>query len=128
MARRNTRIDANSIAVIDRITRDLLAQLELQAQVASVLLEQATNEQRGSFLERLADVRGRLVRLRAQTLGRSTPTLVTVRPASEVPDTPSTTKSPGMEAVDLEIDMSRGKVIDLRHKVIRHDPNRGTFE
>ena len=98
MATRNTRIDANSIAVIDRITRDLLAQLELQAQVASVLLEQATNEQRGSFLERLADVRGRLVRLRAQTLGRSTPTLVTVRPASEVPDTPSTTKSLGMEA------------------------------
>ena len=79
MAAKDAPADANSTAVIDRITRDLLAQLELQAQVALVLLERAPEEQRGPFFERLANVRGSLVRLRTQLLGRRSPTLVTKR-------------------------------------------------
>ena len=76
MAAKTTSFDATSIAAIDRITRDLLAQVELQSRMALVLLERSSEEQRGSLMERLAEVRGRLVRLRSQLVGRSTPTLV----------------------------------------------------
>jgi hypothetical protein len=77
MAAIDTRVDVSTTAVIDRVTQALLAQLELQTQVALVLLERAPEEKRGPFLERLANVRGRLVRLRTQLLGRSPPTLIT---------------------------------------------------
>jgi len=77
VAAKTTSFDANSIAAIDRITLDLLAQVEFQSRVALVLLERSSDEQRRSLMERLAEVRGRLVRLRSRLVGRSTPTLVT---------------------------------------------------
>jgi hypothetical protein len=77
MAAKTTSVDANSIAAIDRITRDLLTQVECQSRMALVLLERASVEQRGPLMERLSEVRGRLVRLRTQLVGRCTPTLVT---------------------------------------------------
>jgi hypothetical protein len=79
MIAKDTCSEASTTAVIDRITRDLLAQLEFQTQVALVLLERAPEEQRGPFLERLADVRGRLMRLRTQFLGHSKPALIAQR-------------------------------------------------
>jgi hypothetical protein len=71
--------DANIAARIDRITRDLLAQLELQTQVVLNLLEQAPTGKREALLERLAELRGQLVRLRAGVLGPDKPKLVLVR-------------------------------------------------
>ncbi len=69
-------LDHDSAAIIDRITRTLLEQLQLQAQAALVLLEQAPAEQRDALLARIAETRGRLVRLRAAVLGRAAPALV----------------------------------------------------
>lgn len=70
------RTSANIADKIDRITRDLLAQLELQTQVVLNLLQRAPEAERAMLLERLADLRGRLVRLRAETLGERKPELV----------------------------------------------------
>lgn len=78
MAVNDTRVDANSAAVIDRVTRDLLAQLELQTQVVLNLLERAPEAQRQAHLERLADLRGRLVKVRKEMLGSDKPKLVSV--------------------------------------------------
>ncbi len=75
------RTDASTAARIDRLTRDLLAQLELQRQVVLNLLEQAPTSQREAVLERLAELRGRLVRLRANVLGATKPQLVLARPS-----------------------------------------------
>jgi hypothetical protein len=71
--------DAATAARIDRLTRDLLAQLELQTHVVLNLLEQAPDSQRESLLARLAELRGRLVRLRASVLGHGKPQLVLAR-------------------------------------------------
>lgn len=71
--------DAATVARIDRLTRDLLSQLELQTQVVLNLLERAPTGQRESLLERLAELRGRLVRLRAEVLGTGRPQLVLAR-------------------------------------------------
>jgi hypothetical protein len=79
MAAQNTCIDANSIAIIDRISRDLLAQLELQTQMVLILLERAPDNERGRFLAEIAELRGRIVRVRTRLLGRSAPKLVTKR-------------------------------------------------
>jgi hypothetical protein len=73
------RTSANTADKIDRITRDLLAQLELQTQVVLNLLERGPEAEREMLLERLADLRGRLVRLRTETLGERKPELVRVR-------------------------------------------------
>jgi hypothetical protein len=73
------RTDAATAARIDRITRDLLAQLELQTQVVLNLLERTPGGQREVLLAQLADLRGRLVRVRAEVLGASKPTLVLAR-------------------------------------------------
>jgi AcrR family transcriptional regulator len=73
------RTDPITAAKIDRITRDLLAQLELQTQVVLHLLEHAESAQREALLERLGELRGRLVRLRANVLGASKPQLVLAR-------------------------------------------------
>lgn len=72
------RTSANTADKIDRITRDLLAQLELQTQVVLNLLERGPEAEREMLLERLADLRGRLVRLRTETLGERKPELVRV--------------------------------------------------
>ena len=69
---------ATTAEKIDRITRDLLAQLELQTQVVLNLLQRAPEAQREALLERLADLRGRLVRLRAEVLGERKLELVRV--------------------------------------------------
>ena len=71
--------DSGTLARIDRITRDLLSQLELQTQVVLNLLERAPGGQRESLLDRLAELRGRLVRLRAEVLGAGKPQLVLAR-------------------------------------------------
>ena len=76
MATEPSLTSATTAEKVDRITRDLLAELELQTQVALTLLERAPETQREAFLERVADVRGRLVRLRAVVLGRTEPKLV----------------------------------------------------
>jgi hypothetical protein len=73
------RPDAATAARIDRLTRDLLAQLELQTQVVLNLLERAPTSQREALLERLAELRGRLVRLRANVLGAGKPQLELAR-------------------------------------------------
>lgn len=75
----NELADPTIIARIDRITRDLLAQLELQTQVVLNLLECAPDNQRETLLEKLAELRGRLVRLRASVLGAAKPQLVLAR-------------------------------------------------
>lgn len=69
--------------LIDRITRSLLEQLELQARAAQNLLEQAPPERREALLAELAETRGRLVRLRRGMLGRTAPTLVPAAAASK---------------------------------------------
>jgi hypothetical protein len=73
------RPDAATAARIERLTRDLLAQLELQTQVVLNLLESAPTSQREALLERLAELRGRLVRLRANVLGAGKPQIVLAR-------------------------------------------------
>lgn len=60
-------------AKIDRITSGMLRQLDLQTRVASTLLAHAPEEERDEMLARIADVRGRLVRLRAGVLGAGAP-------------------------------------------------------
>ena len=61
--------DPNTAEVIDRITRDQLEQLDLQIQVAHVLLGRAPKRQREEVLNRLAALRDRVIRLRAELLG-----------------------------------------------------------
>jgi hypothetical protein len=73
---RKTTRDGGTVAKIDRITQLLLAQLEAQTQAALVLLDQAPADQRDAFLAELAELRGRLVRLRARVIGPSAPVLV----------------------------------------------------
>jgi hypothetical protein len=73
---RKTALDGATVATIDRITQMLLAQLEAQAQAALVLLDQAPPDQRDAFLAELAELRGRLVRLRAAVVGPVAPVLV----------------------------------------------------
>jgi hypothetical protein len=79
MAAKTLRADANTAAAIDRITRDQLAQLEFQTQMVLILLERAPDEEREAILGGLGDIRGRVMRLRAEILGRSVPTLVAAR-------------------------------------------------
>jgi hypothetical protein len=76
MAADDARTDAKTAAKIDRITRDLLAQLELQTQVVLTLLERGPAAEREALLARLAELRGRLVRLRTLVLGGGEPKLV----------------------------------------------------
>lgn len=76
MTIRKTALDGATVATIDRITQMLLAQLEAQTQAALALLERAPPEQRDAFLAQLAELRGRLVRLRAAVVGPVTPVLV----------------------------------------------------
>jgi hypothetical protein len=71
--------DPGTLARIDRITRDLLSQLELQTQVVLNLLASAPSGQREALLERLAELRGRVVRLRASVLGTGKPQLALAR-------------------------------------------------
>jgi len=73
---RKTALDSATVAKIDRITQFLLAQLEAQTQAALVLLDQAPPDQRDAFLAELAELRGRLVRLRARVVGPVAPVLV----------------------------------------------------
>ena len=76
MSGRKTTLDSGTVARIDRITQMLLAQLEAQTQAALMLLEEAPPEQREAFLAELAELRGRLVRLRARVIGPAAPVLV----------------------------------------------------
>jgi hypothetical protein len=78
MAAEDARIDAKSLMAIDSITSSLLSQLEVQTQLALVLLESAPDAQREPLIERLGEVRGRLIRLRTRLLGRNVPKLVAV--------------------------------------------------
>ena len=71
-------INAKTAATIDKITLDLLADLELQTRVVLNLLERAPEPQRQAHLERLAELRGRLVGLRTRMLGGGRPKLVSV--------------------------------------------------
>ena len=79
---RTARGGGDTAATIDRITRSLLEQLELQTRAALTLLEQAPPEKRDALLAQLAETRGRLVRLRAVVLGATAPVLVSTHPAS----------------------------------------------
>ena len=81
---------ATAEAKIDRITLDLLHQLELQTQAVMAVLELAPAEQREAMLAKIGEVRGRLVRLRAELLGRDPPHLVSHAPkAARNPEDPS---------------------------------------
>ena len=81
MTDRKAALDAGTIEKIDRITQILLMQLEAQTQAALALLEQAPPEDRDAFLAQLAELRGRLVRLRARLVGPTAPVLVVWRSA-----------------------------------------------
>jgi hypothetical protein len=70
--------DAKTAATIDKITLDLLADLELQTRVVLNLLERAPEAERREHLARLAELRGRLVGLRSRMLGAGKPKLVSV--------------------------------------------------
>lgn len=85
----------DTAATIDRITRSLLEQLELQSRAALTLLEQAPLEQREAFLAKIAEARGRLVRLRAVVLGSTAPVLVSTHPSR---DTKTAVDAPGAGA------------------------------
>ena len=76
MTTRKTVLDSGTVAKIDRLTQLLLSQLEAQAQAALVLLDQAPAGQRDAFLAELAELRGRLVRLRTQLVGPTAPVLI----------------------------------------------------
>jgi hypothetical protein len=70
MTRKKSYLDKRTIATIDRIARDLLAEIELETQAALALTGEATRApQREAILTELSHVRGRLVRLQAQTAG-----------------------------------------------------------
>jgi hypothetical protein len=71
-------IDAKTAEKIDRITLDLLADLELQTRVVLNLLERSPEAERQAHLARLAELRGRLVGLRSRMLGGGKPKLVSV--------------------------------------------------
>jgi hypothetical protein len=71
-------INAKTAATIDKITLELLADLELQTRVVLNLLERAPEPQRQAHLERLAELRGRLVGLRSRMLGGGKPKLASV--------------------------------------------------
>ena len=73
---KNDEPGANADATIDRITRDMLHQLELQTQAALAILECAPEEKRAEVLAKIADIRGRLMRLRAEILGHDQPVRV----------------------------------------------------
>jgi len=64
---------ASTAAKIDRITSGMLQQLDVQTHAALTLLEHAPEQERDELLARIADVRGRLVKLRASILGPGTP-------------------------------------------------------
>ena len=76
MTNKKKTFPASTAAKIDRITSDMLQQLDLQTRAASTLLEHAPEQERGELLARIADVRGRLVKLRANVLEPGTPQLV----------------------------------------------------
>jgi len=78
MAADNPLIDAKTAEKIDRITLDLLADLELQTRVVLNLLERSPEAERQPHLARLAELRGRLVGLRSRMLGGGKPKLVSV--------------------------------------------------
>jgi hypothetical protein len=78
-----TTLDADTVAKIDGITQMLLAQLEVQTWAALVLLEGAPPERRDAFLAQLAELRGRLVRVRRGLVGTSRPALVGRREAGQ---------------------------------------------
>ena len=69
MPNKKKTFSAGTVAKIDRITAGMLQQLDLQTQAASELLAHAPEDQRDAMLARIADVHGRLVKLRAGILG-----------------------------------------------------------
>jgi hypothetical protein len=78
---RKSTLDSGTVSKIDRITQMLLVQLEAQTQAALALLERASPEQRDAFLAQVAELRGRLARLRRNLVGSTAPTLVRSRPS-----------------------------------------------
>lgn len=76
MTHKKKTFPANTSAKIDRITSGMLQQLDIQMRAALTLLEHAPEQERDELLARIADVRGRLVKLRASILGAGTPKLV----------------------------------------------------
>lgn len=69
-------LDESTLATIERVTRDMLAQIELQiAAVLAVPDGEATRERCAAILAELAETRGRVVRLRARFLGAAPPRL-----------------------------------------------------
>ena len=76
MTNKKKSFSASTAANIDRITSSMLQQLDVQTRAASTLLAHAPEEERDEVLARIADVRGRLVRLRAGVLGVGAPALV----------------------------------------------------
>jgi hypothetical protein len=87
MTRKKSNLDKRTIATIDRIAQDLLVEIELQTQAALALTGEATRTQREAILAELAHVRGRLVRLQAQTTGATQLGLATDsgRPTAQAP-------------------------------------------
>ena len=75
MPNKKKTFSAGTVAKIDRITSGMLQQLDLQTPAASALLAHAPEEERDAMLARIADVRGRLVKLRAGVLGPGVPVL-----------------------------------------------------
>jgi hypothetical protein len=86
MKRRKSALDKETLARIDRLSRDLMSQVGLQTEVALNLSRGLPERRRQAILEPLAEIRARLLRLRAEVLGPEvTPTLVASRTREKKP-------------------------------------------
>lgn len=86
MKRRKSALDEETLARIDRLSRDLMSQVSLQTEVALNLSHALPEARRQALLEPLAEIRARLLRLRAEVLGpEAAPTLVAARVRARKP-------------------------------------------
>jgi hypothetical protein len=86
MKRRKSALDQETLARIDRLSRDLMSQVGLQTQIALDLSRHLPEGRREAILEPLAEIRARLLRLRAEVLGReAAPALVASRTRAKRP-------------------------------------------
>lgn len=86
MKPRKSALDQETLARIERLSRDLMSQVSLQTEVALNLSRDLPEARRQALLEPLAEIRARLLRLRAEVLGpEAGPQLVASRARTRKP-------------------------------------------
>jgi hypothetical protein len=86
MKPRKSALDEETLARIDRLSRDLMSQVSLQTEVALNLSRDLPEARRQALLEPLTEIRARLLRLRAEVLGvEAAPKLVASRTRARKP-------------------------------------------